>query len=298
MRLLIGYDGSTAAQAAIADLSRAGLPPRCEATVMSVADVWLPEEEPSTLPADGPYVRASASLRARAEQALRAAHALAVSGRDLLVARFPDWTVHAEASADSPAWAIIRLAEQIHADMVVVGSHGRGSLGRVIFGSVSTRILDELRRTVRVARAPRSGGPLRILVGVDGSPDSDAAVRAVAGRSWPPATEVRVVIAANWRLLTEPLMPTTGPDVPLEAWAEVIARRSVDHLTQAGLHATLSVKAGDAKRVLLTEAESWEADCVFVGARGMTRGERWILGGVSTAVAMRAPCSVEVVHAA
>ena len=42
MKILIGYDGSECAMAAIEDLRRAGLPERAEANILTVADVWLP----------------------------------------------------------------------------------------------------------------------------------------------------------------------------------------------------------------------------------------------------------------
>jgi nucleotide-binding universal stress UspA family protein len=57
------------------------------------------------------------------------------------------------------------------------------------------------------------------------------------------------------------------------------------------------VKDGEPKSLLIAEAESWGADCIFVGARGLGRVERFMLGSVSTAVAARAHCSVEVVRA-
>jgi nucleotide-binding universal stress UspA family protein len=53
---------------------------------------------------------------------------------------------------------------------------------------------------------------------------------------------------------------------------------------------------GDPKRVLVDEAETWSADCIFVGAKGMSRVQRVLLGSVSGAVAARANCSVEVVR--
>jgi nucleotide-binding universal stress UspA family protein len=56
------------------------------------------------------------------------------------------------------------------------------------------------------------------------------------------------------------------------------------------------MKEGDPKHVLLDEAEQWGADCLFVGARGLSRIERFLLGSVSAAVAARAQCSVEVVR--
>ena len=46
--------------------------------------------------------------------------------------------------------------------------------------------------------------------------------------------------------------------------------------------------------MLIAEAESWGADRIFVGARGMGGIDRFLLGSVSSAVAARAHCSVEV----
>jgi nucleotide-binding universal stress UspA family protein len=51
------------------------------------------------------------------------------------------------------------------------------------------------------------------------------------------------------------------------------------------------------KYILIKEAKRWGADSIFVGARGLSNFERLLLGSVSTAVATRAHCSVEVVRA-
>jgi hypothetical protein len=45
MKILIGYDGSECADAALVDLQRAGLPEIAEATVLSAADVFLPPQD-------------------------------------------------------------------------------------------------------------------------------------------------------------------------------------------------------------------------------------------------------------
>ena len=42
MKILVGYDGSECADAALDDLARAGLPPSAEVQILSVAEVWLP----------------------------------------------------------------------------------------------------------------------------------------------------------------------------------------------------------------------------------------------------------------
>jgi len=47
MKILIGYDGSECADAALDDLTQAALPPTGEAHILSVAEVWLPPPPPS-----------------------------------------------------------------------------------------------------------------------------------------------------------------------------------------------------------------------------------------------------------
>ena len=48
MRVIIAYDGSEGAQAALDDLGRAGLGNNVEATIVSVAEFFLPDERGST----------------------------------------------------------------------------------------------------------------------------------------------------------------------------------------------------------------------------------------------------------
>lgn len=60
---------------------------------------------------------------------------------------------------------------------------------------------------------------------------------------------------------------------------------------------TAAVKEGDAKSVLIAEAQDWEADSIFVGSRGRHNAYmRFFLGSVSAAVVADATCSVEVVR--
>lgn len=78
--------------------------------------------------------------------------------------------------------------------------------------------------------------------------------------------------------------------------ADEIANTAADKLKAAGVAATTLVREENPKRLLLAEAVAWNADCIFVGARGLGRLERLWLGSVSTAVVTRAHCSVEVVR--
>ncbi len=314
MRILIGYDGSDCADAAVYDLRRAGLPADVEAMVFTAVDLTphLPPScyqpaDPATEAAEPQIIR-NARLLARA--AIREAKATAERGVERVRAEFPDWKVHADTTPDyAPYRALVVKAEKWRPDLVVVGSHGRSAAGRALLGSVSTKVLSHAHCSVRIARFREDAGrvagdPVRLVLGVDGSADSAAAASAVADRVWPQGTEVRVVTALDRRLSMAlafaPPPPVWAPGIKQDWDDRTRARHIVEEvakeLRRGGLIATAVVGDGEPKQVLLREAEQFAADCVFVGAQGHSALDRFLLGSVSAAVATRASCSVEVVR--
>jgi len=180
-------------------------------------------------------------------------------------------------------------------------------MSRLVLGSVSQKILNEAQCTVRVGRShrPPNAAPVRLLIGVDGSPDAAAAVHAVAARTWPVGSAVRLVTALDARMCTalafQRLPGQTGTersDTDESGWMAETLDAIAAPLYKRDLAISSIITAGDPKQVLLDAAEHWEADTLFVGARGLSRAERFMLGSVSAAVAARAYCSVEVVRAA
>ena len=75
-----------------------------------------------------------------------------------------------------------------------------------------------------------------------------------------------------------------------------IVERSKARLESRGLKVTVVIREADPKRLLIEEAAGWQADCVFIGARGHGRLERLLLGSVSSTIVERAPCTVEIVR--
>jgi nucleotide-binding universal stress UspA family protein len=304
MKVLIAYDGSSCADAALNDLPCAGLPHEAEALILSVVEVFLPPSSPtSAFPAHVPPAVQMAWTQAT--HALDEAHTLAQQARARLLKSFPAWDVSAEACADSPAWAIIKKVEAWQPDIVVVGSHGRSALRRFVLGSVSQKVLTEAHCSVRIGRQRRQAdtGPLHLIIGIDGSPDTAAAVQAVAARGWPVDSAVRLVTALDARMSTTlalmRLPAETGTaerDAEASVWMAETVEPMAELLRTRGLTVSAAIKEGDPKHVLLDEAEQWAADCLFVGARGLSRVERFLLGSVSASVAARAHCSVEVVR--
>src|SRR5262245_15844984 len=185
-KILIGYDGSPCADAAIEQLGQAGLPADLEVIVMSVAEVWLPSDPANSEPAlPGPILSSVRAAREHARQAVEAANALAMRAGEKLITLHPGWTVQAEACADSPGWALVTKAASCRADLVVVGSHGRGLLERIFLGSVSQRVAAEAVCSVRIVRVRRRAqdSPLRLLVALDESEDSLRVLESVMARA-------------------------------------------------------------------------------------------------------------------
>jgi nucleotide-binding universal stress UspA family protein len=285
MKLLIAYDGSSCADAALEDLLRAGLPRQSEATVLSVAEMSLP-----VLVSGGP---GEERIVAAYPVSLDKTESLARTACARVQSYFPGWTVKAEARSGSPAGVLIEIADQWRPDLIVVGSHGRSALGRFMLGSVSQKIVTEAHCSVRVARGRDSGvqSPPRLLIGVDGSSDARAAVEMVTKRIWPVDTEARAVIALD-DVVSQVIDQVEGGHV----WIHETLEHAGEKLRVAGLTVSSLIKKGDPKSVLAAESENWGADCIFVGARGLGRFERFRLGSVSAATAARAHCSVEVVR--
>ena len=308
MKILIGYDGSDCANHVLEDVRRAGLPERAEVVVLSAADVFLPpplKEGEDVFPLYTPPGVKRA--HARAARAVGEARSLAEVAARWLRETLPGWDVFPEATADSPAWALVKKSYEWKPDLVVVGARGHAVLGgRLILGSVSQRVLYEARCSVRVARdgsRKEAGAPVRIVVGMDGSSDAEAAVAAVAARSWPRGSQARLVSVLDdfMYVKADPDEPSVLKWVDAEdegdwEWVRAVFEPSAEELRAAGLATTVELRKGNPKSVLVEEAEGWGADCVFVGARGMRGVEHLLMGSVSAAVAARAHCSVEVVR--
>lgn len=305
-KILIGYDGSPAMDLALHDLRRAGLPSRVEASVLCAADVNIYDEAETEIATASPLPvftrRIAQDAAALKEQAMHHADVFADAGARRVRALFPLWSVQAAVRTESPAWALIEKAEEWKADLIVVGAGGHASLGRFL-GSVSQLVIINAPCSVRVAR-PRLGPPdqePRIVVGVDGSLGADKAVAAIEARNWPASTHLRVVLATYYHALPQ-LTHLVPPDLSLRDMSPAvhkathIAEEVGSRLRKKWPETTVLIEEGNPKKRLVEDAEEWRADCIFVGARGLSPLKRFLLGSVSTAVAARAHCSVEVVR--
>jgi nucleotide-binding universal stress UspA family protein len=309
---MLAYDGSAYADAALDDLRRAGLPRVAEARVVSVGDglvsVYSPLAEIAGTALTSRRVTSAAALaREQAVRLLAEARRFAARARGRVLAYFPEWKVRTRVLEGSPSRELLREAEEWGPDLIVVGSQGRSALGRFFLGSVSKSLATRARGSVRVGRRgveKEDGAPVRLVVGVDGSNGARWAVFAVATRAWPAGTEVRLVVVDDGHTFTKradvrPRLEEmfTGVDEAPPINAHLMAEGARVVLADAGLNASVEVREGDPRRVLVDEALGWAADSIFVGSHGLgSLGESAGLGGVASVLVTDAPCSVEVVR--
>jgi nucleotide-binding universal stress UspA family protein len=308
MKILIAYDGSACADNAIEDMLRAGLPSEAEALVMSVEEEWMPPPPISSYElVGGVFPQGNLGVRTAPEltEQVDITQELALKAKARVQELFPAWNVMEFSCTGSPATEILKKADDWNSDLIIVGSHGHTALGRFFFGSVSHKILTEAHCTVRVSRcgAEELYDKEKIIVAVDGSLGSEAAVKTVAARKWPADTQVKLLI------VTDPLKPSlVGNLMPTvvqwvdesnqeeREWAKDLVQQQANELRQNGLRVSFAVLEGDPRRVLINEAEEWKATTIFLGARGLSGLDRFLLGSVSAAIASRAHCAVEIVR--
>jgi nucleotide-binding universal stress UspA family protein len=313
--ILVGYDGSSCADAALEDLGRAGLPRKAVTWILSVNEVWLPVPAVGTqgsafhFSTTAPFVANPKTSRylppaAAAAAPISEAQALVLNAKARLQSRFPVWEIKTQESSGSPARMILKKADELKPDLIVVGSQGRSALGRFLLGSVSQKVVNEAHCSVRVSRgtAWKNGSPVRIVIGLDGSAGSELAVKAVAERAWPLASAVRLIAVSD---ATQSAMDLVLPvkskanvrGRTQRAWIESFMKAAQERLAPTQLSISTRIEEGDPKCVLISDAEEWGADCIFVGASGSNNlVERHLLGTVATAIVTRAHCSVEVVR--
>jgi len=138
---------------------------------------------------------------------------------------------------------------------------------------------------------------MKILLAVDDSKFSEAAVQAVIARHKVQGLEVRVLHAAEpTTLFTAPEMAEYIPPRESAEEAKAIAAKAADALRSAGVSVKSAVVQGDPKSVILDDAKSWGADLIVLGSHGRKGLDRFLVGSVSEAVLRHAHCSVEIVR--
>lgn len=143
---------------------------------------------------------------------------------------------------------------------------------------------------------------MRILLAIDDSKYSEAAIETVIEQARPQETQVRVLhVLESPPLLIAREMGGYEPtlETALESQrhqAEAVVAKAAELLRARGLRVAAAVEDGDPKSKILDVAEEWQADLIVLGSHGQKGLSRFLMGSISDAVARHARCSVEVVR--
>ncbi|WP_426368388.1 universal stress protein [Streptomyces sp. E-08] len=180
-------------------------------------------------------------------------------------------------------------AESAEADLIVVGSRGMGGIKGLLLGSTPVSLAARSHCPVMTVReehrSSAAAGP--VVLGVDGSPDSDQAVDVAFAEAARRHAELVAVHA--WQ--PDKAAPGTGPESADRLLAQVIAGRAD---TYPDVVARRDVVEGTEREVLLEASKA--AQLLVVGARGRSAIAGLFLGSVSQAVMTHAHCPVVTVR--
>jgi nucleotide-binding universal stress UspA family protein len=145
---------------------------------------------------------------------------------------------------------------------------------------------------------------MKVLLAIDGSTHSHAALEAVASRAWPSNTEIFVltVIHSRWPLVGDPFFTMASARVESileqEREAQPLLDAAVRLLREEApaVRVTTKVIAGVPHDAIVQQAEDWGVDLIVLGSHGYGPIRRALLGSVAAAVAVEAPCAVEIIR--
>ena len=202
-----------------------------------------------------------------------------------------------------PATLIVERAAEFHADLVVIGSRGRGPLTSMLLGSVSAEVVDHAPCPVLVVRAPAAES---VLVAVDGSPSAHSAIAYL--------TANRILADRPIEVLTVGAGTDRGDSSTLSVFsdgrfdvfeegrrnerrhAEDIAAGAAQRLGDEGYRARWSISSGHAAHEIIEAARCFGSGLIVVGSRGHTGLTRILLGSVARNVLLHTHASVLIVR--
>ena len=296
-RVVVGVDGSAGAREALVQAFLAAARRHADLDVVAsyLVDLYWTGGRPVDVP-NVPALRDDTDARARAlvQEVQEEVAGAGISGTgDLAVQLF------ILAGPAAPA-----LLERAHgADLLVVGSRGRGAVRSALLGSVALHCVAHAACTVLVVHSEAAGTPhpSKVIVGVDGSTASRAALAAAIEEAGARGADLDVVttfeVTNYWADMASIEIPSVDEiDGELHGRAERLVSEVVGSRSGGGPMPRIRtvVAQGPADEVLVQQGRN--ADLLVVGSRGRSEFRGLLLGSIALYTAMHATCPVMVVH--
>jgi nucleotide-binding universal stress UspA family protein len=277
MKFVVGTDGSAQAALAVrwsADEAEVNGAELVVVLVWSYLDQYHPD-------------RSDAFDTAYSEDTARAALAAWVSEE-----LGPHAAVQQRVVNDLPVTGLLEVGDA--ADLLVLGSRGRGGFEGLVLGSVSERVAQLATSPVAVVRSPAAVRGGRVVAGIDGSARSQTALHWAAAEARARNAPLDVVHAWRPPLLSPfPVGSTASDHAALEAAGRTVLDAAVHDPALAGTDVRAHLSHDRPARALIERAAG--AGLVVVGTRGLGRVAGTLLGSVSRQLLHHAPCPIVVI---
>jgi nucleotide-binding universal stress UspA family protein len=199
----------------------------------------------------------------------------------------------------SPWHELVELGIAQQVDLIVIGTHGRTGLKRLVVGSVAEKVVRHAASSVLVVRANPDGPTFdHVLCPVDLSEDTSQIVERAEQLAQPNGIGIDLLHALQLPLAAsgDPLLADhiTAMDArataQLERYADEVRNRK-----RVGVRS--EVLTGNPSELILAKAEEDRTiDLIAVGSHGRTGLKRLVMGSVAENLVRHAPCSVLVVR--
>ena len=140
---------------------------------------------------------------------------------------------------------------------------------------------------------------MKIVLALDDSKSSEAALNAILAQFRPQDTQIRVLHVLQPISVSAPpqMSAKYAPELEeLGKQARKLLERSAKTLSAAGFQTDTALEKGDVRLRIIDAAAEWNADLIVLGSHGRSGIPRLLLGSVAEFVARNAGCSVEVVR--
>ena len=204
-------------------------------------------------------------------------------------------TVRRVCELGSPAQLVLDAVKDAAANLVVVGSRGRGRMAELLLGSVSHRVLLHASCSTLIVKRPIKA-LRKVLVAVEGPDDSMRLREWLHTRPFRNPVDLDVVSVVPAPHTGDPVAFPYFPrwEESSTTYAQDLASNLAESLTGDRYRATHRVLHGHPADAIGRESPS--ADLLVIGSHARTGVDRFLLGSVSHAVSHRAACSVLVVR--
>jgi nucleotide-binding universal stress UspA family protein len=285
MKILLAYDGSQHAQAAIKMVQELALPPKSRVHLLQV------------------FPPGKTSVVAQLE------HGLEIAEEEL---KSHSINVHAELVLGYPAEKIVETAHETNPDLIVIGAKGlRATLG-ILLGGVAQQVVEYACCPTLVVRAPYHG--LRhVLLVTDGSPYSQRAARFLGKFPLPEKVEIGVLHAlapiatpvttgvymGGWHDMPYPIQTQEEKELEVEKQeveGNALLDKTCSLLQKNGLESTPILVRGDAATEIIEYVDAEDVNLIVAGSRGLSSFQGWLVGSVSRKLVHYANCSVLIVR--